>query len=435
MKNYKKIVPIGLFFLIALGTYVSISSAFEEKETVETYLKEARDYAELGIVDDALKCYDMARDVQDSVAINIEEGNLLADSGRISSAISWGEDLVEKFPKEAEAYAYLIRQYITDENYEECFSVYSRACDLKINTEAIEKEIAAVRYEFCYDYEDYEDVGDFSEGYAAVCQEGKWGYVDETGESVISCQFTEARPFVDVAAVKSGDEWYYIDSEGKKKYVVQNIENCSELGTYNNDILIAMTDSGYGYYNIEFDCMKDGFNNVTAFNGGIAFAQDDKGWYQINSSGEKVSDTYYDDVITDAKGLCYRNDRIFVKEGLYYHMIDVEGNEIAVDGNIEDARMFLESDGLAAVKVDGAWGFIDKDGNFVIEPSYREAHSFINGYAAVKVRDTWGFITKKNKLVLECQFEDVKDFSSHGTAFVKQNGEWKLLKLYKDNYV
>ena len=39
---------------------------------------------------------------------------------------------------------------------------------------------------------------------------------------------------------------------------------------------------------------------------------------------------------------------------------------------------------IFAVRIDGKWGFIDKDGKVVIKPEYVEARSFSNGFADSK---------------------------------------------------
>lgn len=41
----------------------------------------------------------------------------------------------------------------------------------------------------------YEDAGQFNEGLAAVKKDGKWGYIDETGEMVIPFQYDKAYLF------------------------------------------------------------------------------------------------------------------------------------------------------------------------------------------------------------------------------------------------
>lgn len=53
------------------------------------------------------------------------------------------------------------------------------------------------------------------EGYAAVCQNGKWGFVNTDGELVIECAYEEARSFSNgFAAVCRDGLWGYIDAEG-----------------------------------------------------------------------------------------------------------------------------------------------------------------------------------------------------------------------------
>lgn len=42
------------------------------------------------------------------------------------------------------------------------------------------------------------------------------------------------------------------------------------------------------------------------------------------------------------------------------------------------------SEGLAAVKKDGLWGYIDTDGNYAVEPKFYSAWAFSEGLAAVQ---------------------------------------------------
>ena len=47
----------------------------------------------------------------------------------------------------------------------------------------------------------YQEVGGFSDGLAAVKQNGKWGYIDENGKTVIKAQFDFANSFSEGIAV------------------------------------------------------------------------------------------------------------------------------------------------------------------------------------------------------------------------------------------
>ncbi|MGN0342796.1 MAG: WG repeat-containing protein [Roseburia sp.] len=436
MKNYKNAVPLALVIFMGLGIYVNVNGAMEEQEQLNEYLNSAREYAQKGIIDDALDSYDAARAIDNNLAINIEEGELLASSGRTSAAIKWGENLKGEFPKEPEAYSFLLNQYIADEDYEKCFDLYDVICSMGVINDDIKKSMDEIMYTYSLQYLFYDDVGVFGTGYSAVCDGDEWGYVNESGKEVIKPQFSNAGVFTgDYAAVcDENNEWYYITTEGNKKYIVENLESCEYLGPYINEVLVAKSADGYGYYDISFECIADSFEEATTMNNGIGAVKTDDGWKLLNSQGQSVSDAYYDAVVVDEKGICYRNDRLFVRKGVQYYMLDGSGNEIKLNVELDDAYPFLEADGLAAVKVDGKWGFINKEGEMVIEPQYTQARSFLNGYAAVADREKWGFITEENNLVIPCEFNDAKDFNSKGCVFVKEDSKWRLLSLYKDNH-
>ena len=51
------------------------------------------------------------------------------------------------------------------------------------------------------------------------------------------------------------------------------------------------------------------------------------------------------------------------------------------------------------MKLDDKWGFIDKGGEFVIEPRFSEAFSFANGRAGVVVGNKLGYIDEKGSWV------------------------------------
>ncbi len=62
------------------------------------------------------------------------------------------------------------------------------------------------------------------------------------------------------------------------------------------------------------------------------------------------------------------------------------------------------SEGLAAVRMDGKWGYVDKIGQMALLPQYESATEFSEGLAAVKVGDKWGFIDKTGQMVIPPQF-------------------------------
>lgn len=71
----------------------------------------------------------------------------------------------------------------------------------------------------------------------------------------------------------------------------------------------------------------------------------------------------------------------------------------------EDAKSF--SEGLASVKLNGKWGFVDTKGKEVITLQYEEAKYFEEGYAAVKQNGKWGIINKENSVIVGFMYDDI----------------------------
>lgn len=84
-------------------------------------------------------------------------------------------------------------------------------------------------------------------------------------------------------------------------------------------------------------------------------------------------------------------------------------------GEWEGAKDF--SEGLAAVQKNGKWGFIDTEGNLVVEAKYDGAFSFSQGLAAVRSGGRWGFIDKEGKTVISFLYQSVQSFSEDRAVF------------------
>lgn len=81
---------------------------------------------------------------------------------------------------------------------------------------------------------------------------------------------------------------------------------------------------------------------------------------------------------------------------------------------------------LALVREEGGFGYINKSGEYVIEPKFKNAKSFSDGLAAAEQDDQWGFINASGEWAIEPQFEKVKYFNS-GIAMANKDGEWQYI--------
>lgn len=89
----------------------------------------------------------------------------------------------------------------------------------------------------------------------------------------------------------------------------------------------------------------------------------------------------------------------------YYGIYDRAAEEYVVDCIWSEEPVF--SDGLARIRQDGYYGYIDGKGEMVIAPQFTECCDFQSGRAAVCM-NKWGVIDTDGSFILAPQWEDVE---------------------------
>ena len=94
-------------------------------------------------------------------------------------------------------------------------------------------------------------------------------------------------------------------------------------------------------------------------------------------------------------------------------------------------KVFNFRDGFASVIKNGKYGFINKDGEWVIKPTFAMSGSFSNGLAPALDEKTrlWGYINKQGAWAVKPQFSKAKDFSE-GLAAVWKDFKWGYINVY-----
>jgi hypothetical protein len=268
---------------------------------------------------------------------------------------------------------------------------------------------------------------------------GKWGFKNESNEIVIDCIYDQAFDFIDERAIVKKD---------------------NKLGVINLDGEL---------------CSSFDYDQIHRFSEGLAavlrYTIDRKAqWGFINYEGKEVIQLKYDGVkkFSEGLGMVRLNDKI--------GFIDFEGNQV-IDflfsydnsgdefeyhneeyvfydgrckvylGNYEKDAIIKNqgnvivsymdycvikpySEGLAAVakKIENnnnehgwdlIWGFIDLNGNEVIQCRFTFVGSFRDGYAPVSINRKWGYINKKGFVVIPLKYFAARHFSE-GLAAVSQ---------------
>ena len=455
--NMKKIlIPIAVLLLTIVSVYSLVDTNLQTIREYEQILEDARSYAAQGIVDDAVKYYEEALAYDMNIDVYIEYMQVYVDNGQEKKALGVAEAMVEDLDDSEQAYECLLDRYIALESYEDCFVLDDEVTERNLRSEGFAAKMAEIEYAYALDYQNYTEVKSFSSGYAAYKSDELYGAIDETGSGVLSRAYkdmgsfsyytnennAEDSGFVVPVCTQDG-QWMYVSTTGNKKIEIDESLQFDYLGIYvDKGLTVASINGAYAYYDTNFEKKFGDYMYASTFNCGRAAVQvAENEWYIINENGERLNQTPYLDVELDGREIAFRNNRAFVLIDDNYYMIDVDCNIIGEQKFIS-AHPFLEvlneegtaTDVLAAVCIGGKWGFIDVNGQIIIEPQYMDAHSFSNGFAAVSQNSEWGFINPNGELVIDYAFEDVKDFNSKGCVFISTSSRWSLIKLYRYNH-
>lgn len=109
-------------------------------------------------------------------------------------------------------------------------------------------------------------------------------------------------------------------------------------------------------------------------------------------------------------------------EGAYCGFVNIKTNKKICNAIYDEALHFSEK--LAAVKINGYWGFINHIGIEVIKPIYKDVTPFSEGLAAVKL-EKFGYINSSNEIVIPFQFANAFIFKN-GVAQVNEKSGYKL---------
>jgi hypothetical protein len=275
----------------------------------------------------------------------------------------------------------------------------------------------------------------FSEGLAAVKLNNVWGFVDESGATVVAPQFATANDFHDGHALverRTGSFAGWIDRTGALALDAEKLD-LVRGDDFSEGLALAVARSRLsGFVDASGKWVVPAqLASATRFSGGRAYVttQDGKAGF-IDRSGKLVIE------------LPVRATTGFFHEDLaYVHQPDDKHVFLRPDGAVAFEVPVAEGDkagfgdfseGRAAFRSGGKWGFIDATGNVVVKPQYSAVLPFSGGFAAVwDAQNRAGFIDPTGKVVVKLGYADAQSFKG-GLARVQlaQKGKDKESWVY-----
>lgn len=230
-----------------------------------------------------------------------------------------------------------------------------------------------------------DDVGSFSESMAWVKQDGRFGYINESGEIAIPFVYSKADDFEQDRAIVIYDNGIVT--------LAPDTDEVAQVNTYgvidrDNRVIVPFE-----------------YQWITRINPNLFYVKSSDGFSFVDNDGKLATTKKFDKVVT--------------------------------------ISLFNE---LLAIKKEGKWGYINQDFETVVPFEYDKAIEFKEGLAAVKKDNKFGFIDKTAEIVIPFEYDDpnldVEDWltnSEHKYRFdsdmtaVRKNGYWGVID--KDNNI
>jgi hypothetical protein len=256
--------------------------------------------------------------------------------------------------------------------------------------------------------------GEFSEGLANVKVGTKSGYINTKGVVAITPQFDDAGPFrYGRAGVRLGNRFGFIDKDGK--YI--SSPDFSWAGQFSGDLAPVRTADGVMAFvnrsgKLELAGKVESLMPF-GFTAGLAPAASGGKWGFIDATGKWTIDPQFERAGNFSDGLAP------VVVGGRTGYIDSKG-KFVVNPQYDFGDEFFE--GLAVFTSAGKMGFIDTKGRVVCDAKFLAAGHFSDGLAQVRTEDGWGFIDRAGKMVVTPQFDSASMFQN-GLALVTVGGK------------
>lgn len=209
------------------------------------------------------------------------------------------------------------------------------------------------------------------------------------------------------------------------KYRIQKYSEISGYvyyGYYSDGLISVMKEingeTQWGFIDIDgnevIPCMYDA---VTNFNNGIARVKKQGISYEIDKTGNIVNEYKEGEMIIGQ----YSEGLVSVEIDNKVGFIDEKGNTVIApqfEPAIFGELSYVFEQGLCRVKKDGKIGMIDATGEMVIPNVYSYLDDFVEGLARFSVDgQAWGYMDRNGNYVFEPIFDYVYTFS-HGLTFV-----------------
>lgn len=427
MQRKKILVAIVLCLAMALGWFLFVKDQAQMALAYKENITQADEWVKAGLYQRAINKYQEAIAYKSTVEnwqklLDAYEKRLKEDDKIASEYEDAMAKAVESCPMEEAFYKKISDYYCEEKEYQNAYEWLSKARKAKLEDDYLKQQYFKVAYVYELQTHEYKEFVGEANGAYAVTNGYEWHTIGTDGNEIEE----ETYEYISLAgdegiSVKTFEtDSRLINREGTVLGIFQ--EKCEAAGVYAQGMIPVKYQGKYGYYD-EFAKKQFGtFDQAGTFYDGSAATCIDGKWEMIDGNGEKTGETFAD-IKLDKEGCYNRQDVILAAKQPGEYRLYKKKNWKAIGDFVCENMDICTEDGLIAYQKGNQWGYVDIEGNIVIEPQYERAKSFSNGLAAVQMDGAWGFIDTDNRLVIENVFLDADYFNESGCCMVSIQAE------------
>lgn len=281
-------------------------------------------------------------------------------------------------------------------------------------------------------YSKIEPISDrYEDGYIVENENGKMGVINFTKTVAVEAKYDDIKNVYGNGKyyiVKEGNDWEIIDTDAKK-YLSGKYDDIISVDGEN---AIVENDNKYGVVQI-----SDGKNIISVNYDNISYAtsnnyivENNNKYGIINTEGNRIVDFTYSNIVYRSSGNFYEatnedytsnlldSDLKVKLSNVIVSEVNEEKGYIKVRENNQDSYYNFRFEKKNSSEIlntntiflsrndEGKYGFVDKNGNVVVNYIYDEAKEQNDyGYASVKTDGLWGAVDSKGQIAISPSYD------------------------------
>ena len=218
---------------------------------------------------------------------------------------------------------------------------------------------------------------------------GKYGISDNTNNVLVDNKYT------------------YIEYAFDKYFIVNENEKSGVIDYTGKKVL---------------DCQYDVIQQINGTNMIQAIDSKQNTSYIFNKNMEKVAEV--------------KSAHIFIRENYVKIMSSSQILYFDFDGNIKNASDIYTNNQIFAKEQNGKWGYVDKNGNTVVDFKYDMATDINEyGFGAIKFQNKWGSVDANGKVVKEPTYRLNNIDPTFIGEFYKESAEYEITEYSRNTEI